>query len=267
VILKRTLNIKSTKHSILFNIAHFILVGIVVAIAEATREHLLANAVSGAILAIAAVQIICLYLLISANRRLEEIAPRIGIRTMLMNFPEAYVEAEKKVRNAKEEILIVSNWSLPYQPKPGAESNRKRYFSAALEKAKAGGITYERIAQLPRSEKGMMKSFPLLAPHLRECIEARDHKQGKIGIFISDPSTLVSFLLVDSSFVLFQLDEFDYSSGCFQVSKALILEDNTGEVASAFKEIYATLKLRSRAMELGDLAHFTDGSRTDTATS
>ncbi|HJX85437.1 MAG TPA: hypothetical protein VJ723_13950 [Candidatus Angelobacter sp.] len=189
------------------------------------------------------------------NARVEEMTRRIGVRTKLMSFPDAYGEAERAVQNAKEEILCVTNWALANEPQPGTQLEMKSYYSSVLDDVLLRGIVYERIIQVdPPGEEKVQRNKPLLS-HLRKCIEKRDEMPGKtkIGLFRCPPFTLVSFLLVDKTYLFFQLDEYNNKTQCFQVSKCLIVEDNTKDVASAFRELFDDLKRRSDRMTIDHL--------------
>jgi hypothetical protein len=195
------------------------------------------------------------------RERVAEITPRIGLRTRLLEFPAAYGEAGRAIQSAKEEILTVTNWALPYDTRPSDQAEMTDYYSTVLDGVLTRSIVYERIIQLDRpGEEKTQRNKPLLS-HLRRCIEERDETSGRtrIGVFRCPPSALVSFLLVDQTILFFQFDEYNNRKECFQVSKCLIVEDNTKEVASAFRELFEGLKRRSDKMTLEDLAKIESG--------
>ncbi|HEY6350717.1 MAG TPA: hypothetical protein VI636_15060 [Candidatus Angelobacter sp.] len=198
-------------------------------------------------------------------------APRIGAKTRLVPYPDAYQEAEEAVSTAQDEILIVSNWTLPYRPKPEMEEARKKYFAAALKKATSTRVKYLRVAQIPPESSDILGAIPpLVVPHLTQCMKKRDAGKGDIGVFCCNPTVLVSFLLVDSKFLLLQLDERDPNTGYFQVSRALIVQDDEKKVTQVFKTIFEELIRRdSHSMQLKELARVEDISHrsTDAATS
>jgi hypothetical protein len=242
------------RETLLLSALHFVLVGFIAVFVETILRDREGTKLS--LIGIVIGLTILLYLLVHISHRIDDIEPRVGVRTTLIDFPQAYREAEKAIRRAKEEILVVSNWTLPYQPNPAAEADRQSYFAKILEKATTGAVAYTRIVQLPPTGGKTMQSFKLLVPHLRECIQKRDERRDRIGLFRCAPSTLISFAVVDGRWVLVQLDEFDDRTKCFQVSKALIIEDSTKEVASVFKGMFEGLMHHSHSMEIADLAEF-----------
>jgi len=209
-----------------------------------------------AVLLFLALQLVIAYFVVLMSSRLDEISPRIGIRTTLVEYPEAYRQAIKAVGRAQREILIVSNWALKYQANPKAEADRKRYFAALMKKAQSSKILFERVAQFPDSPDKMEEIFPLVDAHLRECMELRDFKHKKVGIYRCSQRVLVSFTLIDSNFALLQLDEFNRESNAYQVYQAIIIEGESGEIFTVFRDVFDKLKLHSHAIEMRDLAEF-----------
>lgn len=237
---------------------HFLLVGVIAAGVDVFVVHQFPKAQLAALTMLFIVlQLLGIYLVFLISRRLDEIAPRVGIRATVMPYPKAYQELTEAVRRANEEILIVSNWTLRYQVNMAAEADRQLYFDLLLEKAKAG-VTYERVAQMTKPAEQLADVFPVLEPHLRECIEARDSKLGKVGVSRCPPTSLVSFTLIDSKFLLLQLDEFDSESQHYQVSQAIVIEDETKKITRVFKEMFEELKRKSEALWLKDLVQLQD---------
>jgi hypothetical protein len=246
---------RDADHSLLLNLAHFVLVAVIaVAVEETLKGEIQKHIIFVAALLIVLAQILVFYLIYQISNRIDDITPRVGVRTSLLDFPDAYKEAEKAVKNAKEEILVVSNMALPFQFKPTAETDRKSYFSMLVEEVtKRPEITYERIVQMSSSAGESKGNFPVLLPHLRECIQIRDEKAAAIGIFSCQPSVLVSFLLIDSTWVLLQLDEFDNRTKRFQVGKGIILEDSAKKLTPVFKKIFGDLMRVSHSMTIAEL--------------
>lgn len=243
------------ERSLLLSLAHFVMVAVIaVGVEEILKGQIHEHMVFTGALLIVMVQILLFYLIFKISGRLNDIAPRIGVKTNLFDFPEAYKEAEKIVTNAKEEVLVVSNMALPFQFNPAAEADRKTYFSMLLEEAARNhDLTYQRIVQLAPTPIENKKNFSVLLPHLRECIQKRDKKEGAIGVFSCPLSVLVSFLMVDSTWIVLQLDEFDNTTRRYQVGKAIILEDRTKKLTPIFKKLFRDMMFISHSMTLAEL--------------
>jgi hypothetical protein len=240
------------QQSLLRNGLHFLLVGIIAAAVEFVVAHeFRGNKFIALAMMFTALQLLGIYLVFLISRRLDEISHRVGIRTTLVPYPQAYQELEKATRSAEEEILIVSNWTLEYQVNEAAELDRQRYFESLLAKAKQAGVIYERVAQMSESAEEMVNVFTVLIPHLRECIKARDSNLANIGLFRCKPMSLVSFTLIDSKFLLLQLDELKNKR--YQVSQAVIIEDDSGKVTSVFRKMFDNLKRKSDSIKMEEL--------------
>jgi hypothetical protein len=237
------------------SVAHFLLVGLGISILEAVREGALKVGQFGQfgpLIAIAFILVIALYLIIRINQRLDRMEPQIGVKTRLMTAEETYKEAEKAVRNAKEEILATTNWAQPFQSNPDASADMKSYFPALLQKVTEQEVRYERIIQMPPADKKVVQRTMQMIDHIRECIAKRNDKtiKGIIGVFRCDESISVNFLLVDGKHLFFQIDEFDESTKCFQFSKCLSVRDDRKELTAVFKRLFESLKQHGfRTME------------------
>jgi hypothetical protein len=238
------------------SVAGFILVGLIISLAEAIREGAFKSQQYGPVIAIAIIQVIGLYLLITINQRLARIEPRIGVKTTLMNAEETYKEAEKVIRNAKEEVLAVTNWAQPFQSNPGSLPDMKSYFPALLQKVTEQEMRYERIIQMPPAGKKVIQRTTPMIDHIRACIAKRSDRRvnGIINVFRCDESIAVNFLLVDGTHLFFQIDEFDESTKCFQFSKCLMVTDDRKEVTAVFRRLFESLKQRGfRTLEDQDV--------------
>ena len=230
------------KHPLFLSVAHFLLVGLVAAVVEHVitqkeGEHPLRVPT----IVIAILLVVILYMILSLSSRLEDVAGRIGIKTTLLEAKDAYPAAEKVIDKAEKEILIVTNWALPFAPDPGVKDQMKSYFPALLNKVKQGKVLYQRILQVPLSGSKVEQFNTSLIDHIQECIEAGKTIH-KIGVFKCSPSIMTTFLLIDSIYVFLQFDEFQEDGKTLHFSKCLMVEDRTGTVAPRFKELFEYLK-------------------------
>jgi hypothetical protein len=238
------------------SIAHFLLVGFGFAVAEAVREHAWTNRQFGPLLGIAFTLLITLYLIIRINQHLDRMEPQIGVKTKLMNAEQTYKEAERVIRNAKEEILAITNWAQPFQSNTETLPDMKSYFPALLQKITDQDVRYERIVQMPPMDKRVIQHTQPMIDHIRDCIAKRKDKEvkGTIAIFRCDELIAVNFLLVDCTHLFFQIDEFDENAKCFQFSKCLVVTDHQREMTTVFKRLFESIKSRGfRSLEKEDV--------------
>ena len=169
---------------------------------------------------------------------LTELKGRIGVKVTFLDVIGAFLDARDEVKKAKREILAVTNWTQPYNPNPSALAEGKDFFDTILREVGTRHIQYERLIQLPSAGKRAVTLNELIVSHVQACIKARESGMSNIKVHKCHSSVSLNFLVIDERVVFFQIDEFNEYTHCYQFSKCLKLEDDTGEMASVFSRMY-----------------------------
>jgi hypothetical protein len=174
----------------------------------------------------------------SINQLLTEVKNRAGVKVTLLGIKESFLDANNEIKKASKNILSVADWTRSYTPNPVVTAESHAYFKTVLEQAINRRIEYERVVQLVANTRNPITRNEQMVSHVRECIKRRNNGNTNIKVHKCNSSVNVNFLVVDDRIVFLQIDEFNESTGCYQLSRCVKLEDDAGKVASAFSKIF-----------------------------
>lgn len=89
--------------------------------------------------------------------------------------------------------------------------------------------------------------------HISQMLEVAETNRRRVGVFSCEPQRELTFLLIDSTVLVLQINEFA-DPDRVRMHGLFIIEDHTGTLAAEFENTYTTLSNQATPVSLADLS-------------
>ena len=206
-------------------------------------------------------------LLIHLSSRMTEAFDLLAVRVKYFNIDpnnkgisKAYREYRRRIDAAEEKISIINSPTLGPGPGRGSgpltESKEKeldKYYKSLEGAIKDRGVEYQRLVQIEAGRKIKHgERNELISEHLRHIISQVE--SSRYGVFVSRDKTVLPYALmvIDSRFLLWQIEEYVGSDRRIQFRGLLVLEDLRGRIVERIDEIIDAAIKNNSAMSVDD---------------
>lgn len=201
----------------------------------------------------------------------QELRARVGVKTRYVELgsqqsdqDRVYSAARDIVEKAKKTIRVVQSYTTEYpERRESVNVDRTGYFAALLNHA-THKVKYERIIQVRHTlplldiphilKEEMRDSSTVTIEHIDQLLTERDlnNHTDTIGVFIAPAKRPITFVLVDSIYIIWQVNELT-NSGQVRMHGVFIIEDRAQEIVPNFEAFYDALLHDSLALHRADL--------------
>lgn len=185
-------------------------------------------------------------------RQTGELRARVGVKTRYIEVnPHSndqtlvYSAAREIVERAKKNIFAVVSYRIEGTQNIHESANKDRagYFDALIERTKHG-VKYVRIIQVHAGESLKYElggeTSDSVTHYRRMISESVEHHNTNIGLFEVARQRPLTFVLVDNTYLIWQVNEL-LPSGQMRMHGILIIEDLDGTLVNSFFDFYERL--------------------------
>lgn len=216
------------------------------------------------IMTLLAVGLIAIYLVLQNNRDIK----RIGHRVKTLPYSEGYIELQKKILNAKKEILILTQYlnifdwenGIPKWDTERRNSPHRKAFYCSLQsklKIEKGNTNFKfvKIVQIPKGHKlqEMLLYDQFYAENCKFIIEIAKNEPEFACLRKSGMSFGNSIILIDGSFAHISFDIQDPDVYEVNAPCVLLIDDPNSEAIKHLIKLYRKVEANSKKVELSEI--------------
>lgn len=194
----------------------------------------------------------------STTDHIGVLAKAVGHRVQVVSDVEGYRQLEKRIRNAKSEILILTNYAFDwengkpvYDPDRMQIHERRGTYSAIhrkLQREKRSGFRFVRIVQIPEGHR-LEEVLPFDDIYREECelLAALTATEPEFAsLRVSEPVFQNTFCLIDRSFVYLEFDVSRSDPGQLFTPFVMMIEDPNSEAIQELLKLHQRIEANAR---------------------